>query len=213
MPSSIVTPKSLSVSRDVLSSRHPSLKTLLSDCPQIIIGSDWKGSIHDVVLRSIVGQVLSSQASASILRNLYKRFPSSVKVIRWAHMTSNRHGALLGLSQKKRKALSSWFVFSQKNKNRWIRWQSMSTNEFRKEIIGIWGFGPWTADMIAIFYLCRKDVWPKNDTGLQNVSRVVFGTNDEKIIAQYIFGHETAVALFFWTSLETGVYDRLKRQS
>jgi 3-methyladenine DNA glycosylase/8-oxoguanine DNA glycosylase len=157
--------------------------------------------------------MLSSQASASILRNLYKRFPSSVKVIRWAHMTSNRHGALLGLSQKKRKALSSWFVFSQKNKNRWIRWQSMSTIEFRKEIISLWGFGPWTADMIAIFYLCRKDVWPKNDTGLQNVSRVVFGTDDEKVIAQYIFGHETAVALFFWTSIETGVYDRMKRQS
>jgi DNA-3-methyladenine glycosylase II len=183
---------------------------LLSDCPEINIGSDWRGSIHDVVLRSIVGQMLSSQASASILRKLRKRFRTSIKIIRWAQTTSIRQGALLGLSQKKRKALSSWFEFSQQNKNRWIRWQSMSTQEVQQEIVSLWGFGPWTADMIAIFYLGRKDVFPKNDAGLQKVSSIVFGTNADNIITQYIFDHETATALFFWTSIETGVYDRLK---
>jgi len=89
----------------------------------------------------------------------------------------------------------------------------MQTKEIHSEISSIWGFGPWTAEMITIFYFSRRDVWPLGDTGLQNMAMLVFGTKEYSEFAPVISGYETATALFFWTAINIGLYDHMKARS
>ena len=74
----------------------------------------------------------------------------------------------------------------------------MPLNEYRSEICSIWGFGRWSADMIAIFHLGRMDVWPETDAGIQKSSRLVFGTDNYAKINRLISGCETVAALYLW---------------
>ena len=77
----------------------------------------------------------------------------------------------------------------------------MPLPQYKHEIMSIWGFGQWAADMIAIFYLGRMDVWPNTDGGIIKASRIVFGQISEKEIKQIINGSETVVALYLWEML------------
>ncbi len=203
----------LTVCRKTLAHRHPNLALLLNQIDAVTLHLEWKGTIHDVVVRSVAKQMLSSKASTSILKGLYDAHGSTRKIIHWATKTAGHRGALCGLSQKKRRALSSWDNYSRKHPYRWLKWRSMPTNEIHNEISSIWGFGPWTAEMITIFYFGREDVWPLGDTGLQNMALLVFGTKEYTKFARIISGYETATALFFWTAINIGRYDRMKANS
>ena len=89
----------------------------------------------------------------------------------------------------------------------------MEAEALRAEIMSIWGMGRWSADMLSIFLMGQKRVWPENDVGLNNVARLVLGTSNPKKVLRHIHGHETACALLFWTSIETGVYAHLAASS
>jgi DNA-3-methyladenine glycosylase II len=39
----------------------------------------------------------------------------------------------------------------------------MNDIEFKASITGLWGFGDWSAEMIAIFYLGRTNIWSEKD--------------------------------------------------
>ena len=55
------------------------------------------------------------------------------------------------------------------------RWKTMSDDEVRTELIRLRGVGPWTADMMLIFYLHRPDVLPLEDIGLIKSAARLYG--------------------------------------
>ena len=144
----------------------------------------WR-SINDAILYAVIGQMLSVSASASA-------------VLQWARRNCYKKGPVKGVSQRKRKALRAWYVYANDNYNRLNAWKNMPLNEYRSEICSIWGFGRWSADMIAIFHLGRMDVWPETDAGIQKSSRLVFGTDNYAKINRLISGCETVAALYLW---------------
>jgi len=194
----------------ILSKRHPSLKQLISIIGDLNFNIPLWKRIDDAILYAVIGQMLSNSASATIIHRLKKRFSSSRRILLWATKTSEIKGPLNGVSQKKRKALRSWLEFSERSNNAWKKWNSLPLAEYRKEIEGIWGFGRWSADMIAIFYLARRNVWPESDTGIKRALSVVFESENNKKIIGYIKGHETTAALYLWELLNRGLLDNFE---
>jgi len=145
--------------------------------------------------------MLSGAAANSIIKRLIIKFGSSDAVITWAKKNSKNKGPLLGVSERKRKALSEWADFVHKNGKRWIHWRQMPLDQFKNELTSIWGFGNWASDMIAIFYLGRMDVWPQSDTGVLKASKIVFKTSNRNKILTYIKGSETVAAIYLWELL------------
>ena len=47
-------------------------------------------------------------------------------------------------------------------------WEHMNDEEIQRELQQVRGIGPWTADMVLIFFLMRPDVLPLGDIGLIN---------------------------------------------
>lgn len=179
-------------------SKHSRLKTLIETTGPLKYKIPIWVSIDDAVLYSVIGQMLSNAAGVSIINRLLKKFKTSNAVIKWAEKTYKKKGPLYGISQRKRKALKEWSVYSKNNYGSREKWKHISLKEYRNEIEAIWGFGRWSADMIAIFYLGRMDIWPETDNGIQKISTLIFKTNKNSIIKKYISGCETAAALYMW---------------
>jgi len=178
----------------ILSKRDYRLKILVNTVGNLDISLPKWGNIDDAVVYSVIGQMLSSSASKAIIARLKERFDDSLSIIDWCVQTSPMKGPLLGVSQRKRRALSEWNTY--RNSGNYNKWSKMPLEVYQKEVIQIWGFGKWSSDMIAIFHLSRMDIWPETDKGIERACRIVFG-NDMNI-RQYVKGCETVASLFLW---------------
>ncbi len=182
----------------ILSKRHKKFSLIIKKVGNLDYSIPYWASIEDAVVSSVIGQMLSNVAANAIINRLFDQFGSSTQIISWASNTYNTQGALLGVSQRKRRALHEWHQFAKHNNNAWYKWASLELNDYRKEVCNIWGFGEWTADMIGIFYLGRLDIWPRKDTGIMNACKLIFRGDDLQDIAEYVKGCETVAALYLW---------------
>lgn len=186
----------------VLSRRHPNLKRLVKTIGPLECEVPVWTSLDDAVLYAVIGQMLSIKAAKSIIRKLIQRFHTSKSAIAWAKRSLRRKGPAFGVSWRKRKALAEWHRYMASNSELPTRWGQISLMEYKKEITSVWGFGNWSADMIAIFHLGRMDIFPETDTGIKNACRELFGTDDFSRIRKYIAGCETITALYLWEALD-----------
>lgn len=194
----------------VILSKHPRFKSLIDLIgpirPEVPIWS----SVDDAVLYSVIGQMLSLPAASSIIRKLLQEFKTSSATINWANKTSNVRGALKGVSERKRKALRAWKIFAENNHGVWEDWKTIPLNNYREQIANIWGLGRWSADMIAIFYLGRIDIWPESDAGIKKACRLVFKTDQYHKIKRHISGCETVAAIYLWELLNRKLVNVLR---
>lgn len=193
-----------------LLSKYPPLKKLISVAEPLRYTIPIWQSLNDAVLYAVIGQMLSVSASASIINRLYKNLGSADDILKWAQKNCYKKGPVMGVSQRKRKALRAWSIYVAGSGGRWEKWKSMPLNEYRDEICSIWGFGRWSADMIAIFHLGRMDVWPETDAGIQKAGRLVFGAANPSAIKKMISGCETVAALYLWELLNKGLLHHFK---
>ena len=191
-------------------SKQPPLKKIINLIGPLGYEIPIWPSINDAVIYGVIGQMLSRSASASIIKGLYKNLGSSSAVIQWAQKNCHKKGPICGVSQRKRKALNTWAAYADGNYGRWENWINMPLSEYRGEICGIWGFGKWSADMIAIFHLGRMDIWPATDAGIQKSSKLVFGTDNYVRINKLISGCETITALYLWELINRNLLHRFK---
>ena len=194
----------------IILSKPPHFKSLVDligpISPEVPIWS----SIDDAVLYSVIGQMLSLPAASAIIRKLLQEFKTSSAAINWAHKTSNVHGALRGVSERKRKALRAWKIFAEDNHGVWEDWKTIPLNNYREQITNVWGFGRWSADMIGIFHLGRMDIWPESDAGIKKACRLVFKTNQYHKIKRHISGCETVAAIYLWELLNRKLVNVLR---
>lgn len=190
-------------------SKHPRLKTVIDLVGPLKYKIPIWDNIDDAVLYAVVGQMLSINATKSIIDNLLSKFKTSSKVFEWANYSRRQKGPLLGLSYRKRKALNEWYRYKNKNKMLLIKLKNMPSNECRKELTTIWGIGRWSADIISIFHLGKMDIWPINDLGINKACKILFRTTDYKIFQKFIKPSETIVALYLWQLIDKGLLNKV----
>ena len=76
----------------------------------------------------------------------------------------------------------------------------MDDETYKKTITSLWGFGDWSAEMIAIFYLGKTNIWSEKDLilnkGINQICDQCKLTPDEllKIVDPY----QSYLALHIW---------------
>src|SRR3989338_5269819 len=129
----------------ILSKRHKKFSLIIKKVGTLDYSIPYCASIEDAVVYSVIGQMLSNVAAHAIITRLFDQLGSSTQIISWASNTYDKHGPLLGVSQRKRRALHEWRQFAKNNNNVWKKWASLELDDYRKEVCSIWGFGEWTA--------------------------------------------------------------------
>ncbi len=134
---------------------------------------------YGALLRSIVGQQLSTKAARAIYGRLLDHFggatPSPQAVLA---ADPEELRAAAGLSGAKVGFLRSLAEHVLDGSLELDRLDELSDEEVSTELTAVKGLGQWTADMFLIFHLQRPDVLAVGDLGIRRAVRLAYGLPD-----------------------------------
>lgn len=157
-----------------------------------------------LVVRTIVGQLVSVQAARTIMARLLEAHGDMEGVVAWAMGTSEDAMPSHGLSRAKRKAVAHWGRFVAEHGDPREQWRHFDADTLVAQIMTMRGLGRWSAHMVAIFGFGHPRIWPEGDAGIVRAAGVVFKGMRPATVRRLIAGHETHVALCCWALLDTG---------
>jgi DNA-3-methyladenine glycosylase II len=192
------------LARRELSARHPRLARLCElTHPLERIVPDERPLSH-LVVRTVVGQLVSTAAARSIMKTLLDAHGDIDGVIAWAMRTPVDAPVSHSLSRAKRKAIAHWGFFVAEHGDPRKKWRDLPADDLIAEIVALRGLGPWSAHMIAIFGFGHPGIWPDGDAGVVRAAAVVFKGIRKPAMRKLIAGHESHVALCCWALLDGG---------
>ena len=126
------------------------------------------------LMKAICGQQLSVKAASTIWNRFLDLFPDryphpqllteiSVEQLRQAGLSNQKAGYIKGIVQ-----------FAQENDITYERLTKMTDEEIIEYLTKIKGVGRWTVEMLLMFCLNRKDVFPVDDQGIINSMRRLY---------------------------------------
>lgn len=161
-----------------------------------------------MLVRSIVGQQLSTSAAATIWQRFLVlnggRRVSPMKMLLFS--TAQLRG--VGLSKAKCRAVLSMAKSIVNSEVRLSELKSLSDDEVMDELIKLRGVGPWTAQMYLMFSLGRSDVFPTGDLGIVNAVTALYEFKDPASetdmlqISQSWRPHRTIASWYLWQALD-----------
>ena len=189
----------------------PVLRTLIDD-----LGSD---GLHDragrpadhygALLRSIVGQQLSTKAALSIFNRLTDRFggrtPTPNEVLA---DDPEELRAAAGLSRAKVSFLRSLAEHVLDGSLELERLDALPDEEVIAELVAVRGLGIWSAHMFLMFHLRRPDVLPVGDLGIRRAIKDRYGLDglpspvEMERIAEPWRPYRTIACRFLWRALD-----------
>jgi DNA-3-methyladenine glycosylase II len=190
----------------------PVLKRLIDE-----IGADGLGDPragrpsehYGALVRSIVGQQLSTKAARAIYGRLTDRFggrtPTPEEVLA---DDPEELKAAAGLSRAKVTFLRSLAEHVIDGSLELEKLDGLPDEEVIAELVAVKGLGVWSADMFLMFHLGRPDVLPVGDLGIRRAVMRAYGLPElpdpatlEKIAEPWI-PHRTLACRFLWRSLD-----------
>ncbi|MCL2914855.1 hypothetical protein L2725_13890 [Shewanella corallii] len=145
--------------RNELCHRFPALAERLSRCPLIPIISPSQEALVTVLIRAVVGQMLSQQAAATI----YGRVARHIELIGGPENLCHESLIQAGLSRSKARTVIGLRDKYLENEDYFEAWRCLPYGDFRAQALSCWGIGEWTVSVIAIFHLGHTHVFPHKD--------------------------------------------------
>jgi DNA-3-methyladenine glycosylase II len=197
--------------REHLRAADPVMRTLIDE-----IGPDGRDprrgvAPHDhygALIRSIVGQQLSTSAARAIYTRLTDRFggrtPTPVEVL---EDDPEELRAAAGLSRAKVSFLRSLAEHVLEGSLELERLDDLPDEEVIAELVAVKGLGTWTAHMFLMFHLQRPDVLPTGDLGIRRAMMLRYGLAElpdpaaMEAIGEPWRPYRTLACLYLWRSL------------
>jgi len=120
--------------------------------------------LFDCLAQTVVEQQLSYKAAKSIWNKI--KISSEERKIKLIDYFDTKYIADIrkdGLSENKIKAILGAKEAVNGGEITLKGLSEMNDIEFKASITSLWGFGDWSAEMIAIFYLGRTNIWSEKD--------------------------------------------------
>jgi DNA-3-methyladenine glycosylase II len=166
------------------------------------------GDAYGTLMRSIVGQQLSTKAAATIygrVRELFGGHPPTPKQLLKADPDRMRAA---GLSRAKVAYLRDLAQHVEDGTLELEHLPELPDEEVAAQLTAIKGLGQWTADMFLMFHLGRPDILPVGDQGIRRAIQVEYGLRKlpdakrmQKIAAPWR-PYRTLASLYLWSSLD-----------
>ena len=163
---------------------------------------------YGALLRSIVGQQLSTKAARSIYLRVTELFggstPSPEELL--AMDPEKLRGA--GLSRAKVDYMRSLAEHVLSGELELDRLDKLSDEDISAELVAVKGIGQWSADMFLIFHLGRPDVLPVGDLGVRRAAAEAYGLKEYPSpkeltkLAEPWRPFRSLASLYLWRSLD-----------
>jgi len=138
--------------------------------------------------KSIWGKVKSSSQQRGV--DLMTYFcEENIPFLRKDGLSGNKIKSILGAKEAVNNGLVSLEIM-----------ENLSYEEYKKLIKSLWGFGDWSAEMIAIFYLGRTNVWSDGDLILKKgINEICENSNiTPQELIEMVDPFQSYLALHIW---------------
>jgi len=163
---------------------------------------------YGALVRSIVGQQLSTKAARTIYERLTALFDGMTPTPAELLAADPEHVRAAGLSRPKVSYLRSLAEHVQSGELELDRLSELPDEEVSAQLTAVKGLGQWTADMFLIFHLGRPDVLPVGDLGIRRAVERAYALPEIPDAARLIEiaepwrPHRSLASLYLWRSLD-----------
>jgi DNA-3-methyladenine glycosylase II len=191
----------------------PVLKALIDELGPDGLGDPRRGrpptDHYGALVRSIVGQQLSTKAARAIYGRLTERFgdrtPTPAEVLA---EDPEELRAAAGLSRAKVSFLRSLAEHVLDGSLKLERLDELPDDEVIAELVAVKGLGTWTAHMFLMFHLQRPNVLAVGDLGIRRAVMLRYGLDalpsqaELEELGRPWSPHQTLACLYLWRSLD-----------
>ena len=166
------------------------------------------GDAYGALLRSIVGQQLSSKAARTIYERLIGLFGARAPTPRELLETDPERLRGAGLSRAKVAFLRDLAEHVEDGELDLEHLAELPDDEVLAQLTQVKGLGPWTVDMFLIFHLGRADVLPVGDLGIRRAAQQAYALAELpdagklERIAEPWRPWRSLACLYLWRSLD-----------
>jgi DNA-3-methyladenine glycosylase II len=173
------------------------------------LGSRLSPDNYGALVRSIVGQQLSTRAATAIYGRLMERYGGRTPIP--AEVLEDDPDGLrvaAGLSHAKVAYLRSLAEHVLDGSLQLDRLEELPDEQVIAELTAVRGIGTWSSHMFLIFQLHRPDVLPVGDLGIRRAFMIHYGlaklpgAAEMEQIARPWRPYRTLASLFLWRSLQ-----------
>ncbi|HCR52103.1 TPA: hypothetical protein DIV48_00455 [Candidatus Kaiserbacteria bacterium] len=182
---------------------HDATRAYHSSLPVRLVGKRTRNALFERLVRTVISQQLGVAAARSIFARVKKVCNGTVTpdIIMKKRLAAFRNA---GLSAAKIKTLKTIARAVKQGELDLVSLGKSSEADATEKLLGIWGLGPWSAEMFLLFALGRGDVFSPGDLGLVRAIEALYGlpkgASREKLlaIAQKWSPHRTYASLLLW---------------
>ena len=166
------------------------------------------GDAYGTLIRSIVGQQLSTKAAATIYGRVLELFGKHTPTPKQLLKADPEKLRGAGLSRAKVAYLRDLAEHVEDGRLQLDRLAELPDEEVIAQLTAVKGLGEWTAHMFLIFHLGRPDVLPVGDLGIRRAAQIAYGLDDLpkadelERIAEPWRPHRSLASLYLWRSLD-----------
>jgi len=165
---------------------------------------------YGTLVRSIVGQQLSTRAAAAIYNRLIERFGGHVPTPEQVLADDpDELRTAAGLSHAKVRYLRSLAEHILDGSLQLDRLHDLSDEQVTAELVAVNGIGPWSAQLFLMIHLRRPDVLASGDLGIRRAVMIRYGLAampkpaEVEAIGERWRPYRTLACLYLWRSLRT----------
>jgi DNA-3-methyladenine glycosylase II len=196
---------------DALRAADPVMQRLIDEHHELVkadLKRERPGDAYGALLRSIVGQQLSTKAASTIYRRMLELFDGHAPTPQQLLAADPDAIRAAGLSRPKIAYLRDLALHVEEGTLELERLPDLPDEEVTAQLTAIKGLGQWTADMFLMFHLGRPDVLPVGDQGIRRAVHVQYRLRKlpdakrlEKIGKPWR-PYRTLACLYLWSSLD-----------
>jgi DNA-3-methyladenine glycosylase II len=163
---------------------------------------------YGALLRSIVGQQLSTKAARTIYERVAALYGGETPTPQQIIDTDPDDLRAAGLSRAKAAYLRSLAEHVIDGELPIDQLAELPDEEVYEVLTAVKGLGRWTVDMFMIFHLGRPDVLPVGDLGIRKGMQIQYGldelpkADEMERIAEPWRPHRSLASLYLWESLD-----------
>jgi DNA-3-methyladenine glycosylase II len=166
------------------------------------------GDAYGALVRSIVGQQLSTMSARAIFGRLIAHFDDRTPTPRELLDADPQELREVGLSRAKVAYLRDLAERVEDGELDLERIAELPDEEVAAQLTQVKGLGPWSVQMFLIFHLGRPDVLPVGDLGIRRAVQDQYGLDDLpdaaeiERIAEPWRPNRSLASLYLWRSLD-----------
>jgi DNA-3-methyladenine glycosylase II len=191
--------------------KDPVMRELIKRVGKLDVEARRRGRPADAygaLVRSIVGQQLSTKAAATIYGRMIELWGGRTPTPQELLDTDPEAIRAAGMSRPKVAYLRDLAEHVLSGDLELDRLNELSDEEITAELTAVKGLGVWTAHMFLIFHLQRPDVLPVGDLGVRNAIKRAYELDEPPDpLAMTELGepwrpHRSLASLYLWRSLD-----------